>query len=266
MGTAWELVAGYVHNVSSTITQVTNVTGDSTQVRNFNKVNPAYLRGVHREGTTAGIIRVRSPLLHDNVKGYHVALSESPATRSMPFVGIQQVQPQDTLIVETNGESSGYDIAGISIYYTDLPGAGAKLFSWGDVKGLGINMVTVEVATTSASTPTAWTDTVITTTDNLLHANTDYAILGYTVDTAIGLVAVKGIDTSNLRVGGAGKALLVDTAAYFVNASEATGMPHIPVINSANAPSTYVSTLDTGSSTASNITLIMMELSQNLTK
>jgi hypothetical protein len=263
MGAAFETIAGYYSSPSSTYEPLTMATGDSLTVRNFPATNPAYLMAMLRGDTTKGVTRVRSPLLHDNVKGIHVALAENPSNWGFPTPGVQQLKPQDTLILEATGNASGYDVGALSIYYTNLPGSAARLHNYGDFKGMIKNLVTVEVATTSTATPTAWTDTVITTTDNLLHANTDYAVIGLYCDVAISLVAFKGIDTGNLRMGASGRTSTFDTSEYFVKLSERSGLPCIPVFNAANAPSTYVSTIDVGDATSSNVTLFLAECGVN---
>lgn len=259
-----ELTAYYVSNPGATITACTPATGDALSVRSFPIQSPAYLDGFHREGATKGIYRVRSPRLHDNVKGIHFATSETPTLEYLPAFSNQALYPQDTLIVESSGGAAEYEVVGISMYYTDLPGASMRLFNWGDIEPLIRNVVTVVVAVTVAATPTAWTDTAINTTDDLLIANTDYAVLGYVVDTALALVAIKGADTSNFRTGGPGKILGWGTADYFVQRSKATGRPCIPVINSANKTNTFVSAIDAGASTSSNVTLVLAQLSSNL--
>lgn len=264
MGVLFELTAYEVNTPSSSYVAMTPASGDSLTVRNFDLSNPAYLQSFDREDATKGVYRVRSPRLHDNVKGIHIATSENPTLLALPPYCNQTLYPQDTLIIETTGSASTYDVVVMGIYYTNLPGSSARLHQWGDISGIIANVVTVEVATTSASTPTAWTDTVITTTDNLLKANTDYAVLGYTVDTALAGVAIKGADTSNFRIGGPGKISTEFTMDYFVRQSNLSGRPCIPVFNAANAAATYVSTIDLGASTASNVTLMLAQLSQNL--
>ena len=117
---------------------------------------------------------------------------------------------------------------------------------------------------TNSGTANVWTDTLLTTTDNLLRANTDYAILGYATDLLCGAVAFKGPDTSSVRVGGPGKVGHEFTDNYFVKLSNDTGRPNIPVFNSANAGASYVSTIDITASSTPNITLILAMLSQNL--
>jgi len=263
MGNAYETIAGYASSPGATYTAVTMASGDSLTIRNFPAVNPAYLLNLLRSDATKGVTRVRSPLLHDNVRGFHMALSENPSPWGMGIPGVQSLKPQDTLIIEVTGAAAAYDVAALSTFYTNLPGSAARLHHWGDFAGMIKSIVTVEVATTSSATPTAWTDTAITTTDNLLHANTDYAVIGMYADTAISVMALKGIDTGNLRMGLSGSVLTVNTSQYFRALSVISGLPTIPIINAANAPSTFVSTIDIGASTASNITLVLAELGQN---
>ncbi len=263
MALALETIAGAVSDPSTTYTAVTMATGDSLTVRNFPAANPAYLMAMFRQDATAGVTRLRSPLLHDNVRGIHLSLSENPSNLGLPLPGVQTLKPQDTLILEVTGSASTYDVAALSIYYTNLPGSAARLHNLGDFKGMIKNLVTVEVATTAAAAPSVWTDTVITTTDNLLHANTDYAVLGMYCDTAVGVIAFKGIDTGNLRVGTSGRTSTYDTSEYFVKLSERSGLPCIPVFNAANAPSTYVSVITLGNGTTTNITLVLAELGTN---
>lgn len=262
MGAVLEVTGFYTSNAGATYTAATPLSGDSLTVRNFPVTSPAYLHSFDRTGATKGVYRVRSPRLHDNVRGFHIAASETPTLFALPPYNNQTLYPQDTLIIEQTGGASEYDVVLMGIYYTQLGSSGQRLHAWGDIAGLIQYIDTIEVSTTSGATPVAWTDTVITTTDNLLRANTDYAVLGYTVDTAIAAVAIKGADTSNFRIGGPGKILANQTCDYFVRMSNETGRPCIPVINAANAGNTFVSTFDVGASTASNVTLIVACLSQ----
>jgi hypothetical protein len=263
MGAALETVVGNASTPSSTYTALTMNTGDSLTVRNFPPANPAYLMALFRHDATAGVTRLRSPLLHDNVKGIHLALSENPSEWGYPIPGVQTLKPQDTLIGEVTGSASTLDVMGVSIYYTNLPGSAARLHQYGDFHGMIKNIVTVEVAVTNSGTAGVWTDTVITTTDNLLHANTDYAVLGMYCDTAIGIIGIKGIDTGNLRVCKSGVVNTYESSQYFKVLSERSGLPCIPVFNAANAPSTYISTCTLAASTTTNVTLVLAECGMN---
>jgi hypothetical protein len=100
----------------------------------------------------------------------------------------QIVEPQDTLTFElSTAAATGKALGALLIYYGQLPGAAARLYNPGDIKPLIRNIKPVVVTITSAA-PTrpasGWTR-LITGTESLLHANTDYAVLGLVTDTAV---------------------------------------------------------------------------------
>lgn len=243
----------------------TAASGDSLVVRNFALgTDYAALIQLTRRGATSGFFRVRSPLLHDNVRGVMVTTGETPSLAAMPAEFYQRLIAQDTLIAEGSGGAAETDLGILTIFYSNLVGAAARLHMRGDVSGIVKSIKPITVAVTSSATIGAWTDTVVTTTEDLTHANTDYAILGFVTNVALGWVAVKGIDTGNLRLGGPGSINVEDTSNYFVWQSDRHGIPFIPVFNSANKGGTFVSVVDSAASTAATVTLWCAELAQNL--
>jgi hypothetical protein len=82
--------------------------------------------------------------------------------------------------------------------------------------------------------------TVINATNDNLKADTDYAILGYEVNTESLAIGISGTDTGNLRVGGPGPLNPLETRDWFISLSKAQGTPHIPVFNSNNRGNTLV--------------------------
>lgn len=238
--------------------------GDSLSVRSFAPQDTAVLDNIIRMGTTAGFVQVRSPLFHDNVRGIRITPAESPSVFSLPGEAMQKLQPQDTLTVELSGGAAETDIAVLQVYYTNLPGASARLHQWGDIANNIKSIKPISVAVTTSGTVGAWNDALLTTTENLLHANTDYAVLGYMSNAALGAVGLKGIDTSNLRVCGPGSTQEYPTSAFFVRMAQQTGRPYIPVFNSANANGTFVSTCAATASVAATVELICAELTSNL--
>lgn len=265
MGAAIDTVLATAHNPGSTVTAAAAASGDSLTVRSFPPAAFARLEQLIRGGSTAGIVQVKSPMLYDNVEGLQYETSESPSAFLLPDTVGQPLVSADTLSVGLTGGTAEYDQAGLSIYYSDLPGSTSRLHSWGDVSGLITNIKGLKVACEASATVGDWSDTVITTTEDLLKADTDHAVLGYVVDTEVTAVAVKGQDTGNLRVAGWGSTSPLVTSGLFVDLSNSHGTPHIPVINSNNKGNTYVSVADVVASTATNVTLVLAELSQNLT-
>jgi hypothetical protein len=242
----------------------TAASGDSLQVRNFPDSAQAKLIQMTRRGATTGFFRVRSPFLHDNVRGIMFTSGQTPSMWSIPMEVAQPLYGQDTLIAEGSGGAAETDLGILTVYYSDLIGAAARLHMRGDIVGSIKSIKNLTVAVTTSATIGQWTDTVITTTEDLSHANRDYAVLGYITNVALGYVAIKGADTSNLRVGGPGSTSMEFTSDYFIAQSDYHGLPFIPVFNSANKGSTFVSTVDSAASTAATITLVLAELNTPL--
>jgi hypothetical protein len=238
--------------------------GDTLSVRNFGGTDSAYLENIIRMGTTAGFVQVQSPLLHDNVFGIRITPAESPSVYSLPAELTQSLQAQDTLQVTISGGAAETDIALLSLFYTNLPGVQARLHSRGDIAGNLKYIKPIRIAVTSSATIGAWVDTVLTTTENLLHANKDYAVLGYMSNAALGAIGIKGIDTGNLRAAGPGSTSEFVTSDYFALMSDRTGRPHIPVFNAANVNGTFVSVCAATASVAAVVELICAELVTNL--
>lgn len=263
MGLAIDTNLGQVTN-SAALTTVTTAPGDTFVVRNFQSSAQARLENIIVKGGQVTTARVLSPMFHDNVRGLTVLSAQAPTQYTLPREIGQPLTPQDTLSVQLNSGAANSSVVALQNYYSDLPGAAARLHTWGDIMGLVKSIKPVEVDVVSSATIGAWSDTVVTTTENLLHANTDYALLGYAVDVACAVVGIKGPDTANLRVCGPGTVLQDTTANYFAELSDYHSAPHIPVINSANAGSTFVSVADNAASTAVKVQLIFAELSQQL--
>lgn len=260
MGQALDTIGGFATNPGATLTAITVSTGDSLTIRSFQFNSPAYLYEAFRQGGTAGVVRVRSPRLHDNVQGVRVrALAADPS----PLLGrelSQPLYPQDTLIAELTGGGAETDVVALLAYYSDLPGVQANLQTWAQVEPQIKNILGNEVACTTNATAGQWSDTAVNASFDLLKANTPYAVLGYQVDTAVCAVAIKGVDTGNLRCGGPGSTTRIETRDWFIKLSQENNSPAIPVFNAANKAATFVSLLSSATGQATNVNLILAEL------
>jgi hypothetical protein len=261
---AIDTIVGTAANPSTAFTTVTMNTGDSASIRSFPDTSKAYIERITRGGATSGAVRVISPLMHDDTRGITFTTPENPAVYAMPQGVPQRVYAQDALTIQVTGGTAETDLAALSIYYENLPGANPRLHAWGDIASLIQYVKPLEVDVTNSATKGAWTDTVITTTEDILKANRDYAVLGYVTDTAVTLVGLKSGETGNLRICGPGTTSTDDTSNFFVDWSNREGTPHIPVINSANKGSTFVTSADANASSTPKIQLILALLSSNL--
>lgn len=268
MGMYIDTVAGHVTNattVAETLQAVTLAAGDTLQVRSFTPQGYAKLESIFYQGTVKDQVRVLSPMFHDNVTGITFAPDESPAQFLMPRVVGQPLVSGDTLTLEAGAAAGASSVACLSNYYSDPNGPTQRLHSWSDIAGNYVTIKPLQVAVTSSATIGDWTDTAVNTTDKQLHANTDYAVLGFQTDTALAAIGLKGQATNNLRVCGPGAVSTLDISEYFVTMSDRHGTPHIPVFNSDNQSATYVSVVANTASVSANVYLILAELKNTVT-
>lgn len=255
----------FVANPSSTYTATAAATGDSLSVPSFTEGTLARLEQVIRGGATAGAVRVLSPRMHDNVTGLTFLTDKAGTVFLLPRDTGQPLYPSDTLVIQVTGGTNETEVAVLKMYFADLPGAAARLAMWGDIKDMIVNLKSFEVDVTASGTAGQWTDTKFTTTEDQLKADTDYAILGLTTDTALTAIAVKGPDTANYRIGLAGSDDTFNPTDGFIRDSERHGTPHIPIINSNNRGSSFVSVVDKAASTTAKIGVICAQLAQRWT-
>ena len=265
MPTAIQTVAGFIANPGATFTAVTSSTGDSFNPANFNMATPGFIHSAIRGGATAGALRVISPRLHDAVRPleFHTDLVQSRLV--FPQNVGQPVYPADVFTVQLTGGTAETDVAVLTFFYQDMPGIQARLHMWGDISGIIRNLKTVLVAVTTNATIGQWQDTVITTTENFLKADTDYAVLGYATDAALTAIGVKGPDTGNLRIADTGTDFTEDTTNMFISNSMYHNLPWIPVIAANNRAGTFVSCVHNVASVAANVVLYLAELAQRVT-
>lgn len=240
--------------------------GDSLAIRNFPAGQTATLEALLYSAGGGQRVRVVSPNLHDNQTGLTFEPAEVPAQFLMAAPFAVNLQANDTLGVFGGIAAAGTIAGALQVYYTQLPGISARLHSWGDISGNVRNYKSVEVDL-SAIAVGAWTDTLITTTENQLHANKDYAVLGYQCSQALDVVGIKGSATGNLRVCGPGATSTLDLTSYFVYMSEENNLPCIPVFNSDDRAAFYVSAFNHAAvgGAAAHVYLMLAELINTVT-
>ena len=240
--------------------------GDSLTIRSTPQGGGIELERVMTQGILGSAYRVRSPLLHDNVEGLQFFPGTTPSQGLLSDWTSQMLDAQDTLIFEAIANGAAANVVMVlGVAYANLPGANARMYSKSDILPLIKSLKVIRVTMGGGGAAGVWLDTAVTTTENLLHANTDYAVLGYITDTALAAVGIKGADTSNFRNCGPGVTDANITKDYFVRQSEWQGQPRIPVFNAANGPSTFVSAFASVSPSAANVQLYCAELSRNIT-
>lgn len=265
MGAAIEIVNAFATNPGAgpAFASTTLYTGDTAGVRNFNSPDTAWLEQMWATEATAGVVRIRSPRLHDNVQNLRFRTVAAANRELIPEAAEQNLYAQDTLIAELFGGAAESDGMAWLNYYTNLPGVAARLYRYSAIYPRIVNLLTVEVAVASGAAIGAYsTASALNATFDLLQANTDYAILGYLVD-AVGLsVGIRGPDTGNLRIGGPMTTERLVTWDWFqrLDRLDAAQKPWIPVVNSANKSGTLIDTAQVVAGVAANVTLNLAQL------
>lgn len=214
--------------------------GDNLSVRSFDSSKRAFIQAVIYSAGGGQLARIQSPLMHDNVTGLTFQPGEVPSQFSLPGDLSVEIKPTDTIQAYGALAAAGTAVMGLVNYYEDLDGADAKLYNWADLRGMVRYVKSIQVSLAAIAVG-AWTDTLITNTENQLHADEYYAILGYGVDPAVDIVGFKGSATGNLRVCGPGPVSTLDISEYFIYMNERTKRPFVPVFNSNDRTAFYVS-------------------------
>lgn len=258
-----ELISGKATAPGATLTALTMAAGNSLTVRNTALNTDIRMIQMWAENNAAGIFRIRSPKLHDNVQGIRYRIDATDPVGLFPPGAWQKLTPQDTLIAEISGSATGGQIeqGQFLVWYSDLPGSNARLANWADIRNRIVNYLTVEVAVTPGATGGYSGQVPINSTFDLLQANTDYAILGGTVDVRCAAVRITGPDFANFGVGFPG--FMPDrgvSARWFKVLNETLGVPCIPVFNSANKFGTLVDIVQDQTGNAVNTNIIVAQL------
>lgn len=263
MGKALEVVSGFVTAPSTTFTAWTLAAGNSLTIRNTQLDKKVWLLDLWADNQTAGVLRVRSPKLHDNVQGIRNTVTASDVAPLLPSGQPQLLVPQDQLIAEQTGSATAGDIesGSLLIYYEDLVGSDARLATFDQVKQRMVNQFTVENTLALGTAGGYSGEEAINAEFDLFKANTDYALLGYHVNIECNTIRWRGADTANLGVGGPGnpdERFL--TRNWFMYLSEKFGLPLVPIFNSANKNAILIDGMQDENGADVTVTSIFAEL------
>jgi hypothetical protein len=267
-GVAFEVISGSVAAAGGVFTAWTMNAGDSSILRACDVSKKIWLVDMWAlNDTAAGVLRIHSPRMHDNVQGIRQRIVNNNCEPLLTGAGTtaipQRLYSQDALIIEQTGSAANKDTGHFTVLYDDLPGTAARLIDNAALIAAGVNRIGQEVTVATGAGVVTYTGAVALNSSNPnLKANTDYALIGLTVDTRSGVIGIKGADVGNLRIGVPGEPSQRHiTTNYFQRLSDALKRPMIPVFNSANQGSINIdATGQTGALAAIVIELQMVEL------
>lgn len=232
MGKALEVVTAFVTQPGSGQVAVA-CAGNSLTIRDSRK--PIRMLDIWRTGQAVGSLRVTSPFMHDTTVGMHYACPDG--TQILLRGQGMQLKTQDTLTLTMEGSNTASDIehASFLAYYEDLPGISGKFISAAELKRRLVDIYAFENTIATGTAGCYSGSELITAEQDQLKANTEYALLGCTVQVPVHAVRWVAPDWGNLGVG----MPVVATEGwhnpfFFKEMSELHSLPLIPVFNSSN--------------------------------
>lgn len=213
----------------------------------------------------AGAVQIVRPTGgHDTTRDQRIRVPASEVELAWQLGLAREVRPQDLLAVTLFEAATAGDVATASLLmeYDGMNGINQRLIDWDELKRRAINYTSIDASLTSAVGPLyVSSEELITAESDLLHGNTDYAVLGYRVSTECASVYMKGPDTGYRRVGGPGNDLDGDlTTNWFCMLSRAFNRAFIPVINTGNKSDTFIGCHQDENSAAVPVTWYLAEL------
>ncbi len=215
--------------------------GDSLTVKNAVPSSGITLAAWFGKNQVKGFHQVVWPSGHDTTRNVRSVIRAGNASSLYPFEVGGNPQPQDVIAATIAGSAVAGDIelGVLGLFYGDMPGQAARLIGPDELRSRARRNVTIQDSILNGVTGGWSGNRAINAGSDLLRANTDYAVLGAVADVAVNALALRGPDTANARVAVPGDpAVTDDTSRWFLLLSRLTGLPCIPVINSANKGAT----------------------------
>jgi hypothetical protein len=271
MGVAYTVIHTFKQNlVGGAFEALTAGTGDSLVVQDATQSSNVWLEEILASNSVhVADFDVRSPRLHDNVRGVRSSTAFVPTLagtskniqRVFPGYARQKLYPVDTLISEVNGTAVDNVQQDFYIYYEDLPGADQTLYTWAQISQVIVNVVGIKVAVVAGAAGDYGATRALNADDDRLIGNTNYAVLGAVSQQACTLLTMKGPDTSNFRIPLPLHWEQELSASWFIDRSNEYQVAHIPVINSNNKGATLLEAADPAGAVATQATVWLAELS-----
>jgi hypothetical protein len=246
--------------------------GDSLAVANYSdgEANVLELWGNDSTSVMEGqMIFTRPQSTHDQSHGFRFQ-NASLLAGSAAKVGAQEYLPgnvgfqvfkSDSATIQVTTTAADNAAVSYLTLYDDLPGAAGVFISPTQAANLQNSIVGINVAAVTSSTRGAYgASRAFNADDARLHANTWYAIIGYTLQTPIMTVSLIGPDWGGQRIGGPGDPLTFRTGDWFMYQSSKWNKPLIPCFNSNNVGNVLVALADVAASATPQLDFTLYEL------
>jgi hypothetical protein len=168
----------------------------------------------------------------------------------------------DTLALTVTSTAADDVVVSYQLQYDDLPGSQSTYATWDQVQAMRKSTVGINSQAQASATPGAYgTARALNADDARLHAGSWYALLGWTVQTAVTSITLTGPDWGGQRVGGPAGVQTLDHTSWFADQSVRHGnKPLVPCFQALNAGSINVQVVDGEASTTPKIDFLLYEL------
>lgn len=234
-------------------------TGDSLTVKNGKGKIHTIASWSSRQ--VAGFSQIIVPSAHDTTRNYRAGVAAAAGALTAPLDMQMKFDAQEVMALTLGENAVAGDIALDSylIYYENFPGISMRTITPQQAEQRAVKVTTIESAIASVVTG-QYSEEAITTDSDLLHANTDYAVLGMSSRTAAHALTLRAPDFGNVRVGVPGNLRPEITNQWFMLLSRIHGLPLVPVINTGNKAQTQVGFCADENAAATLVTVYLMEL------
>jgi hypothetical protein len=246
--------------------------GDSLSVANFNTGGARVIEAWAIDSDSVAelqMIWTRPQSTHDQSHGMRCEIpslslggAAAPAAFNvLPGLALINLFKSDVLVPQVTTTAADDFVLSYVTEYDDLPGASAIFISPGQLAALHLSTTGIFVGPTASATAGAYgASRAFNADDARLHANTWYAILGWSVQVAFTTVTLLGPDWGGQRIGGPAGVAFVNSNTWFLDQSFKWNKPLIPCFNSNNVGNILVAIADGEASTAAKIDFLLYEL------
>ena len=246
-------------------TAMAAVAGDTAVVRNSRKDALVLCLAMWVKAQGAGITTMVWPSGHDLVRGVRQVNVANQISQKVPWGSAYRFRAQDPITMTQIGSAVAGDVelAHLLMYYEDLPGVDAHMINLAMLRSRGVASLTVQDTITPTAASAYSGPRFLNAGSDLLKADTEYAVLGGTVQVDCGALTLRGVDTGNLRVSIPGESGDENwNNNFFVHLSEIHDLNCIPVINSANRGGIIVEVVQDENTAAVPFHLNLVELNR----
>jgi len=264
LGAALDMVSGFATAPGAGPVALTMAAGDSLAVRATTVAKNIRLLNFWGQVQAAGFFRVRSPRFSDNIQGIRSQLQTATAQPCMPLGYSEALISQDLLIAEIGGSGVGGNIesASMLVWYDSDFAPDANFLDSATMRQRAVKMVTVRTTHAFGATGGYSGQVAINSTDDNAKNGKTYAVLGYNLSAACCSIALRGVDTGNLRCGGPGFITSPYlTEHWFVRLSDEYGIKCIPTIQWSNKAGIFVDGVQNQAAAAVTAQWFLVELS-----